>query len=243
MSITMPDAANMEPGEIPICTLPLGSVFTLGKLRGVVIHQGRGSTQVSVQQDKFRVITAGDGTKSKPIRLPDRHEHWCLSSPVVPTGETVDLTSLQDKAPTSGPEVPEGRPVEGDSMTPEGQATRAPKAPKAKKTKAKAAPKKHDYQVVKYEATAKVDTEKGKAVTDAKKDGQGNHILRFIVKEGQPTFAQVYEHMKGLLKGKTVKTVETNTRWYLSSLAKQGYIKSVTDEVAASSREEAVEQA
>jgi len=90
LSVTLPDQANLEPGEVLISSLPAGATFTMGKLRGVVLQQCPCSTLVKLKREGFKVIETGDGSTSGPIKLSDRVEHWSQAAGVIPIEEEED---------------------------------------------------------------------------------------------------------------------------------------------------------
>lgn len=112
--------------------------------------------------------------------------------------------------------------------------TAAPAGKKGKKAK-KQEPEAKAYQVVTYIATAKVETEKGKALLD--KGGYASLILKATTKH--VSFDQLLDAIKPGLKGKPVETIGRNTRWYINDLMKKGFLKSSTEKVEATSAEEA----
>jgi hypothetical protein len=93
-----------------------------------------------------------------------------------------------------------------------------PKEPKAKK----------ELLVTRYSATAKADTEAGKKLLAG--ETQKAAVLRACKKPA--TFPEIMESLAGAMKGKKESTATNNTRWYLSKLRAEGYLKS------ADSREE-----
>jgi hypothetical protein len=91
------------------------------------------------------------------------------------------------------------------------------KKPKAKKEKG---PKK--LLVTRYEATAKAHTEAGKKLLAS--ETQKAAVLRAC---GKPaTFEEILKALAPAMKGKKESTATNNTRWYLSKLRAEGYVKS-----------------
>jgi hypothetical protein len=86
--------------------------------------------------------------------------------------------------------------------------------------------KKRELLVVRHEAV-KQDTEKGKALLDAKNEGQAALIYRACSK-GPTTFGDILAAIAPKLRGKAEKTIRQNAAWYLASLRGKSLVKTTS---------------